>query len=383
MLPRMSKPNFLFTTCQLGAEAALKREVARRWPHFRFSYSRPGFLTFRLPDGFVPDPEAKFSFGCVFARAYAFSFGKAAGASDEERAESFWKLAAALPFQKLHVWQRDAAMPGHRGFEPGPTESTAAAEAAIRRHAPTGVYVHPNPIAGRGQLVLDCILVSADEWWVGWHRAEDLSSRLPGGMHRIEVPANVESRAYRKMEEALRWSRLPIRPGDRCVEIGCAPGGASQALLARGLSVTGIDPALPSQAVLDHPNFVHVRKRGSDVRRQDYRKMKWLFADVNLAPKYTLDMVEGIVTHPTVNVRGMLLTLKLLDWRLADEVPAYLERVRAWGYQLVDARQLAHNRQEICLAALRRKPVRQRPRRRVNRKGTAAVDPGNREPSAP
>jgi hypothetical protein len=33
-------------------------------------------------------------------------------------------------------------------------------------------------------------------------------------------------------------------------------------------------------------------------------------------------------------------------------VPAYLERVRSWGFNQVSARQLQHNRQEICVAAL-------------------------------
>ena len=41
----------------------------------------------------------------------------------------------------------------------------------------------------------------------------------------------------------MAWSDLPLEPDDECVEIGCAPGGASQALLERGLFVTGIDPA--------------------------------------------------------------------------------------------------------------------------------------------
>ena len=43
----------------------------------------------------------------------------------------------------------------------------------------------------------------------------------------------------------------------------------------------------------------------------------------------------------------MLLTLKLPDWKLAGEVPVYVERIRNWGYNLVRARQLAHNRREI------------------------------------
>ena len=48
---------------------------------------------------------------------------------------------------------------------------------------------------------------------------------------------------------------------------------------------------------------------------------------------------------------GLLLTLKLLDWKLAEEIPSYLGRIRSWGYRRVQARQLAHNRQEICVAA--------------------------------
>jgi 23S rRNA (cytidine2498-2'-O)-methyltransferase len=153
------------------------------------------------------------------------------------------------------------------------------------------------------------------------------------------------------MQEALAWSQLPIRAGDHVVEIGCSPGGASQALLTHGLRVTGIDPADVEPAVLAHPRFTHLRMRGADVRRREFRDVRWLVADMNVAPSYTLTTVEQIVTHPTVNIAGLLITLKLLDWHLADEIPAYLDRVRSWGYQQVAGRQLAHNRQEICVAA--------------------------------
>ena len=49
------RPEFLFITCQTGgAGAAVKEELARRWPDFRFAFSRPGFLTFKLPEGAPP-----------------------------------------------------------------------------------------------------------------------------------------------------------------------------------------------------------------------------------------------------------------------------------------------------------------------------------------
>ena len=143
-------------------------------------------------------------------------------------------------------------------------------------------------------------------------------------------------------------------------EIGSAPGGASQALLARGLIVTGVDPAEMAPAVLNHPRFTHIRRRSMEVRRREFQKIRWLTADMNVAPEYTLDAVEAIVTHPRVNIRGMLLTLKLPQWELAANVPEYLARVQSWGYNLVQARQLQYDRREVCVAALQ-KPFRRKP----------------------
>jgi 23S rRNA (cytidine2498-2'-O)-methyltransferase len=163
---------------------------------------------------------------------------------------------------------------------------------------------------------------------------------------------DVISRAYWKVVEALAWSELPVYAGDRCVEIGSAPGGSSQALLDAGLSVVGIDPADMDEGLLRHPRFQHIRARAADLKRREFRGIRWLVADSNVAPRHTLDTVEAIVTHREVRIRGMLLTLKLLNWRFAEEIPAYLERIRSWGYRHVRARQLAFNRREVCVAAL-------------------------------
>jgi 23S rRNA (cytidine2498-2'-O)-methyltransferase len=107
------------------------------------------------------------------------------------------------------------------------------------------------------------------------------------------------------------------------------------------------------EAVIANPNFTHIRARGSDLKRREFRSFKWLMVDANVAPKHTLDTVEHIVTNRQVRMRGMLLTLKLPNWELAGEVPEYVERVRGWGYRYINVRQLAFNRQEITLAALR------------------------------
>jgi len=136
--------------------------------------------------------------------------------------------------------------------------------------------------------------------------------------------------------------------------------------------VIGIDPAMVDEELLAHPNFTYIRKRAAEVRRREFRKVRWLTADMNVAPSYTLDTVEAIVTHPEVNVRGMLLTLKMLEWSLADDIPAYLERIASWGYSNIDCRQLQHHRREVGVAASKKPTARQR-RTGVRKKRSATT----------
>jgi len=354
---------FLFVTCQVGAESAVKADVAHQWPESKFAFSRAGFLTFKLP-ATLAEKETP-ALRSVFARAVGWSLGKVEGGSAAELADAAWTLVRqSLPhvaWNRIHVWPRDLAAPGHRGFEPGITPESIIARDALAQRAPkadvcTAGHTTEQQLTlatRRGDWVLDCILLEPGVWWLGHHRAWTRMQSWPGGFWPGTPPAEIISRAYLKMAEALDWSRLPIRSGHRAAEIGCAPGGASKALLDRGLHVLGIDPADVAPAVLAHPQFVHLKKRGADVRRRVFRGILWLFADTNVTPHAALATLESIVTHPEVHIRGLIVNIKLPDWDLSAEVPGYLNRVRGWGFEHAQARQLGHNRQEVCIAAWR------------------------------
>jgi 23S rRNA (cytidine2498-2'-O)-methyltransferase len=377
-------PSFLLVTCQVGAEGALKGEIARRWPAFRLSYSRPGFVTFKLPaDAPLGD---EFSLDCVFARAWAFSFGKVKGDDAARMAEEAWRVAIESErlFDAVHAWERDRFTPGFKHFEPGPTPLADEVHAAVIAARPDGGATarSKDGAAPRDATVFDCVIVEPGEWWLGWHVARSHESRLPGGMQKTELPAHAVSRAYLKMQEALNWSRLPLRAGDTCLELGCSPGGAAQALLDRGAKVIGVDPATVKPIVTEHPNFRHLRRRGKEVPRSELRDVRFLFADMNVAPNYTLDTVEALVTHEKVHVEGLILTLKLIEWELADNLEAWLDRIRGWGYYDIDARQLQHNRQEICVAALRRPTTQKRLARAVRLTRTVKTPRSASRPSA-
>jgi 23S rRNA (cytidine2498-2'-O)-methyltransferase len=380
------RPQFVYAVCQHGAENVLKRELAVRAPNLRPAFSRPGFVTFKL-DQPLEQPE-KFSLPSAFARTSGISLGSVKGDRLQELARQVWELPevvkalGAIEVAGLHVWQRDERSPGDRGFEPYRTALAEEAESALRTAAPIEALREdasgghrPTP---RNRWVIDVALVEPGQWFVGCHRTTSRVASWPGGVPAIELPEHAVSRAYLKIAEAMTWASLPMTQGDRIIELGSAPGGASQAMLEAGLEVIGVDPAAMDEEVLAHPRFTHVRARSVEASRKAFRHVQWLAADMNVAPQFTLDAVESIVTHAGIHIRGMLLTLKLPEWQLAEELPAYVERVRSWGYKDVRLRQLAFNRQEICLAALR-----SRGQRRMLRAGGRQHQQSRRRQDAP
>ncbi|MGC4001709.1 MAG: SAM-dependent methyltransferase [Pirellulales bacterium] len=361
----MSADRFAFVVCQQGAEKVLKAEFARILPTWKFGFSRPGFVTFKVPADFAAADD--WSPKSVFARTWGWTLGKIRAEGDDPAAlvaQVAATVRAAAPdatFHQLHVWPRDAAVIGRRGYEPGPTDAGQAAESALCAALPGDMLKSDaqgkSPDTRAGQHVLDVVLVEPNEWWIGRHtiRRGEPWSRWPGGIYVCDVPETVVSRAYIKMREALASFRPPFDRNEHVVEIGSSPGGASQALLKAGFRVIGVDPAEMHEKVLAEKHFEHWRMRGNEIRKTRLRGVKWLTADLNVAPEYTLDTVEEIVTNQNVRMNGLILTIKLQDWDLAAGIPEHLTRVRDWGYRTVRARQLSRNRQEYCLYAYRTK----------------------------
>jgi 23S rRNA (cytidine2498-2'-O)-methyltransferase len=381
---------FVFMTCRAGAESALKEEVARVEPNLRPSFSRPGFLTFKNGSEQQIEERRLAERSWTFAYAAGISLGRLAGEQLADLVRQFWenpevsKLASCDETLDLHVWQREPESMDDEGLDTYLTPLCSEIESALRAAAPetaklARVVAEHRKASPRNCRVLDVVLVEPGEWWIGHHTAVKTTERWPGGAIPVRLPAHAVSRAYAKLEEAIQWSGLPVVAEEECVEVGCAPGGASQALLDRGLFVTGIDPADVDPAVLEHARFRHLKKRGSDVRRKEFTGVRWLVADMNIAPQETLDEVEAIVRHPNVSIRGMVLTLKFSDWNVAEQLPKFIARVRGWGYRDVRCRQLVSGGQEICLVALRRKALRRlgRSRRHTRAISQKRLDEGH------
>lgn len=349
-----AKSSFFYVTCQPGVEDLIKAHLCKSGD-LKFAFSRPGFLTFKLSDdefGTVLRAAQLFG-GSPFIRSHGWSIGRVQGAPNAA-ANEMWEKFGGIAFDRLHIWTRTPKLMTETPSEGEEKTELDIAREAIHSAAPTrfrSIWQELTRQAELGETVLDCVIVEPESWWIGWHNVHSSAGRLIGGMPQLERPDPFISRAYYKLEEGLKWSGLSIQTGDLCVEIGSAPGGAAQALLNRGAKVIGIDPAEMHPHVAENPHFKHLKMRGSEVAKRDLAGAKWLFADSNVAPTHTLDSVEGIATNRRIELKGLLLTLKFTDWRLLDELPNYVQRVKSWGFHSVQLRHLTYNRQELCLFA--------------------------------
>ena len=191
----------------------------------------------------------------------------------------------------------------------------------------------------------DLVATVVDEKWASLHRHAVGRSPFPGGTIDVAVPAEAPSRALLKIEEAIVTFALDIHAGQHAIELGSAPGGASFNLLQRGLEVVGIDPNDMDRRVLAHARFTHVKRTSNGVDAGAFADPDWVLLDVNVPPGTAL---RGAMPFLERARRGAVLTLKMKDWSLADEVDGWLRRVKKLPFAWT-ARQLSSNAQEICV----------------------------------
>lgn len=355
------KPRFVFALAQPASARWLKQDIASKHPELRFAFSRPGLYTFKLND-----TANEFELGSVFAQHWGFSLGTA------ENAEQVFALAssAALPWSgssrarlRLFVSERDEGEEAAAKAQAEPPAATTRvdtlrSELLTRGHGLFDVQGSP----AVGDWVLDVVVPRQQDeaLFVGYHRHDSKRGKVAGGVTRVLAPDHAPSRAYSKLQEALAWSDLPLRAGQHAVEIGCAPGGAVLALLERGLTVTGIDPAEMAPELEPHIQsgaFVHLKQAVGDVTQKDLSKhAQWLLCDANLAPQTALRYLSRMAKLLRPQLQAIVFTIKLNDDRVVAALPDLFEALGKLSkkpvQQALRAIQLPSHRREI-VAVLR------------------------------
>lgn len=157
---------------------------------------------------------------------------------------------------------------------------------------------------------------------------------------------NTPSRAYLKMKEALFLLKIESLKDKNVLELGSAPGGGSLALLERGALVTGIDPAMMDEKILENPAFKHI-----EVSFQKYpisKAYELITCDINLAPQIIIDELCNLVK---VRPKKMFITLKITNTKQIAKLSEFRRRVLNLGFENVQIKYLPSYKKEIAFLA--------------------------------
>ena len=332
----------LFALTNPGSERALKNEVAAAGAGWRPGFQTRGLVTFKCPAPERPFTARDLLTPLAFARRLCLFTGKA-----PDFASAVLSLTRA-------------------GFCADPVDETRLHRLANAEGRLTAVDTRPDASPPRtGTMIGTIIELTAGELWSGVHWHEPLLSPHPGGCSGVALPEDAPSRAWLKLEEASRFFGLRFDSRDVVVELGCAPGGVLLALLRRGVSVIGVDPALLAPIVMTHavpapgdaprPWLVHCRKPAALVSKRDLAgRATWFMSDMNQSPAVAIKEAARFI-RMCPSIRSALITLKLTDLAEASEKPAWLAAMREMGFGTVRLQQLCVHHRELSLLGLRRR----------------------------
>jgi 23S rRNA (cytidine2498-2'-O)-methyltransferase len=198
-------------------------------------------------------------------------------------------------------------------------------------------FPEPAPTAHLGAWTLltpDRMLASATK----------TSPFVNGAVQFVEDKEGPPSRAYLKLWEALTRLGAYPGPGDRCLDLGAAPGGWSWALAKLGAQVVAVDKAPIEAAVLAMPGVTQRLESAFGLEPRDERRVDWLFSDVICYPARLLALVQRWIAAEAA--RNFVCTIKFqgtTDHAMVAEFAAIP------GARLFHG---AHNKHELTFARL-------------------------------
>ena len=209
------------------------------------------------------------------------------------------------------------------------------------------VLSSPELTQSRGGALVQLLWLRPQCVALGLVSPNEAISLAPGGRNRMRREAASPSRAAMKLEEALDWLGLEPGRGETCVDLGAAPGGWTQRLVARGAKVVAVDPAklLPELA----QNRLVRHRQESAFAYAPEEPSDWLFCDMAWRPLEVAQLLgkwarNRWATHLVANIKLPMKDKNPILFRVRQT----LEEA---GWSEVRIRQLYHDRDEVTLTA--------------------------------
>lgn len=315
---------FVYFLVSEGNDQFLKEELKRVHPELKLAYSRKTFLTYKSTDG---KTSACTDLGVVFS----FSNGVTIGRANSE-----------------NLLEKIGEVLGNEIFKNKPILNSFECEVEyLEVKKQLGDRFKQGDFQNE-DLVFELVKSHENEFYFGVHAY---------GPHRTVLndysKETVPSRAYFKIKEAFQLMNLKPKAGERALDLGASPGGASYYFLQHGLHVVAVDPKKMDEACTSNPKFEHHQIQLEYLNKTFLRgkKFDWISIDINLDPLYVSHELERVLAQLSEKPKGLFFTVKQTKNFSRERIPEFVQIVEKLGFKNVVTKQVPSDRSEFLLYA--------------------------------
>jgi 23S rRNA (cytidine2498-2'-O)-methyltransferase len=207
------------------------------------------------------------------------------------------------------------------------------------------------------QIVVS-LLCTQDKAYMGISLAGDNISAWAGGMrHFAQTEAQI-SRAEFKLLEALETFGVTLPTHGRALDLGAAPGGWTRLLLEAGLQVVAVDPAKLDLRLVRLRGLTHYRGY-AEAYLEETERQKLLFDIITNDMRMDAREAARLLIQARGNLKreGFIISTLKLPHATAtiDPLKNLRESMSLLNryFDIVQAKQLFHNRQEVTVIVAR------------------------------
>lgn len=251
-----------------------------------------------------------------------------------------WLQLPVAPMVALHVWAS--------GPIDAPFRTDELWRALAERLDGQGIRAGRS---GPNQILSACVI--PDGIVLGLNGVANALTDWPGGRVRLARPKGQIARSEFKLEELFRTTDLPIPTTGIAIDLGASPGGWTRILRQRGLIVWAVDPADLDPRIASDPDVYHIRTTAGPFLSETSLEADLVVNDMRMSADLSVSVMRGAmrrlkpggVTIQTLKItpHGALRTVRNALSTLSDD------------YEMLFARQLHHNRNEVTVVA--RRPI--------------------------
>lgn len=239
----------------------------------------------------------------------------------------------------LQVWTSGAAPTDYRPDE-------------LRHHVADRLQEAGIAVARAGRDEILSICLTPKGIILGLNPRSDALADWPGGRVSLARDPGQISRAEFKLEELFKLFDVPVPADGIALDLGASPGGWTRVLRRHGLDVWAIDPANLDPRLASDPAVHHIRTTAGRFLTETRRHFDLVVNDMRMDALLSCEVMHSAAAH--LNPGGLaIMTLKLSPHAPLATVHRCLSAL-ARRYEILHARQLHHNRNEITVVARRR-----------------------------